>query len=64
MTCIDEYKLEVCKSANGYYIGTMSDDSDMGFLMPNSRESVEYWSSYEDAKTALKENKWTQRLNY
>lgn len=54
--------LEVCKSAAGYYIGTL--DYSLGYPIPNSRESVEYWPSHEKAEKALKENTWTQRANY
>jgi len=48
--------LQVCKSAAGYYIGTI--DTETG---PVSRESEEYWSTKEEADKAMQENTFTQR---
>ena len=51
-----ELPCEVFRSAAGFFIGTR---------VPNgvsfSRESSEYWSNEEDAKSALLSGKWTQR---
>lgn len=49
--------IQVCKSAAGYYIGTMYHDG-----TPNSRESQEYWKEKEEAEMAMKDRNWTQRL--
>lgn len=43
---------------NPYYIGTYHPEEG-----PVSRESVEYWSTYEEARAALESGHWTQRLN-
>lgn len=51
-------ELVVLKSANGYYIGTF--DSRKG---PVSRESFEYWPTYDLAIAALYTQQWTQRSN-
>ena len=49
--------LRVCLSFNGrYYLGTVDETGE-----PISRESVEYFSSYKDAESALKSGDWTQR---
>lgn len=47
--------LQVCQSANGYYIGTYDEEG------PCSRESVEYFSTREKAQQALDSGDWTQR---
>lgn len=49
--------LEVMRSAAGFYLGTSQDD------MPYSRESAEYWPTYEAAEAALDAgpDAWTQR---
>ena len=49
--------LEVLRSAAGFYIGTQED------FQPYSRESVEYWPTYEAAEAALEAGPeaWTQR---
>jgi hypothetical protein len=49
--------LQVRRSAAGYFIGT-ADDSE-----PVSRESVEYFRSYEAAEQALSTGHWQQRLH-
>lgn len=49
--------LEVCRSAAGFYIGTLDAEG-----LPCSRESVEYWRRAEIAQSALKHRAWTQRL--
>ena len=48
--------LQVLKSAAGFYIGTF--DVDDG---PISRESIEYFATYELATQALILNTWTQK---
>ena len=55
LLCI-KLELQVCHSANGYYIGTMDPESG-----PCSRESEEYFSSFADAQYALDHNKFIQR---
>lgn len=49
--------LEVMHSARGFYLGTCQDE------MPYSRESVEYWPTYDAAEAALEAgpDAWTQR---
>jgi hypothetical protein len=49
----------VCKSAAGYYIGTLTEEG-----WPNSRESVEYYHTREEAQKALDEESYTQRQHY
>ena len=51
------FPIEVCKSAAGYYIGTLDEDG-----LPFSRESQEYWRKPEQAAGALLQGRWTQRL--
>jgi hypothetical protein len=51
--------LKVMSSAAGFYIGTSDIDG-----LPYSRESIEYWSTYEDAHLALKNGTWNQRDHY
>jgi hypothetical protein len=46
--------LQVLRSAAGHYIGTFDDG-------PVSRESVEYFPTYEAACHALNTGAWTQR---
>ncbi len=46
--------LQVCKSANGFYIGTWNEEG------PVSRESKEYWPKKEQAQSALLNGQWTQ----
>jgi len=52
------FPLKVCKSANGYYVGTHNEDGE-----PYTRESAEYWRKPEQALAALQGQTWTQRLN-
>ncbi len=47
--------LQVCKSAAGYYIGTLQNG------MPFSRESDGYYPSESDAATALRCRTWDQK---
>ncbi|WP_409449290.1 hypothetical protein [Acinetobacter baumannii] len=54
----EELKLEVLKSAAGFYIGTFDYDSDN--YGPVSRVS-EYFKTSEEAEYALRNNCWTQR---
>jgi hypothetical protein len=53
--CGLQLRLQVLKSAAGYYIGTADDDG------PVSRESEEYWSDRMVAQAALDRGAWTQR---
>lgn len=48
--------LAVCRSPDGFYIGTFADGR-----TPLTRESVEYFSSQELAESALSSGTWTQR---
>lgn len=54
--CGCELELQVCRSAAGFYIGTM--DPMMG---PVSRESQEYYRTHEEAHSALINNTFTQK---
>lgn len=47
--------LQVCRSAAGFYIGTISEDG------PCSRESLEYYPKEALAEHALANNTFTQR---
>ncbi|WAG81639.1 hypothetical protein LMK08_13585 [Metapseudomonas furukawaii] len=49
--------LQVRQSAAGHFIGTADDNG------PVSRESVEYFRSYEAAEQALSTGRWQQRLH-
>lgn len=49
--------LQVRQSAAGHFIGTADDNG------PVSRESVEYFRSYEAAELALSAGHWQQRLH-
>ena len=54
-----ELGLKVLKSAAGFYLGTYDEEG------PYSRESEEYWETYEEAEAALNgpsQSSWTQRL--
>lgn len=55
--CKVSLPLMVCKSAAGFYIGTMQNGE------PMSRESVEYYATREKAEYALANDTWTQRPN-
>jgi predicted PolB exonuclease-like 3'-5' exonuclease len=46
--------LQVLKSARGYYIGTMNHEG------PVSRESEEYFKTFQQAEKALVSGNWTQ----
>ena len=57
--------LMVCRSAAGYYIGTMCTvDYGEGVtnVEPYSRDSEEYWSDKTNAKQALDSGEYTPRL--
>lgn len=49
--------LEVLPAARGYYLGTCNEAG------PVSRESAEYWPTFDDAQAALDRgpDAWTQR---
>ena len=53
------FPLEVCKSAGGFYIGTLDEEG-----APFTRESREYWPRREQAETALAKGLWTQKPNF
>lgn len=55
--CKTSLKLQVLRSANGFYIGTCDE------LGPVSRESVEYYPTLDQAAEALFCSTWTQRTN-
>lgn len=48
--------LQVCRSAAGYYLGTLNHDG-----TPCSRESKEYWATEREANEAFQYGGWTQR---
>jgi hypothetical protein len=54
--CNKTLPLQVLRSAAGFYIGTADDEG------PCSRESVQYWRQEADARSALTNGHWTQRL--
>lgn len=54
----EKLALQVLKSGAGYYIGTAC--AEMG---PFSRESKEYFKSFEAASEAFENSTWTQRMN-
>lgn len=46
--------MQVCRSAAGYYVGTMYRDPQMGNMeVPGSRDSFEYFQRYEGAAEHL-----------
>lgn len=51
--------LQVLKSAAGYYIGTLYNNSD-GYQEPGSRDS-EYFPTFAAASDALAQDEFTQR---
>lgn len=53
-----ERQLEVMQSNAGYYIGTSCDEG-----WPNTRDSVEYFGTPEEAQAALDNNTFTPRLH-
>ena len=53
---IGRFPVEVLRSAAGYYIGTRDGEG-----APVSRESLEYYATYEAAEQALQKGTWTQR---
>jgi len=53
-------QLQVCESANGYYIGRTSWDDEFGFEEPGTRES-EYFNTKKDAEDALETGDWYVR---
>lgn len=50
--------LEVLSSQRGFYLGTRDEDG-----LPNSRESVEYWPTKDEATTARDNGNWELRGN-
>lgn len=48
---------KVCKSNNGYYIGTICP-----VCGPYSRESELYWPTYDGAREAFESNIWAKRI--
>ena len=51
---MDTEDVQVLKSAAGYYIGTLYEEMNIGYL-PNERLSEEYWSTREEAEEKLRE---------
>lgn len=47
--------LQVLESAAGFYLGTVDESG------PVSRESEEYWTSKDEAETALERGEFLQR---
>jgi hypothetical protein len=54
-------ELKVMKSAAGFYIGRSI--TEMGFPMPYSRDSQEYYPTEEEAQRALSGNTYTRRYH-
>jgi hypothetical protein len=54
--CGMDIPVKVLRSAAGYYIGTF--DNSEG---PISRESVEYYPTYDATEQAMVDGTWTQR---
>jgi len=52
--------LQVCKSAAGFYIGTLGSNTLDISAVPISRESCEYYRTFDAAKDALEKGSWTQ----
>ena len=56
--------LQVCKSAAGYYVGTMFEHNETsdypGMIEPGSRES-DYYATEQEAQQALDSEGWDQR---
>jgi hypothetical protein len=52
--------LGVYQSGAGFYIGTMYNNPE-GFPEPGTRDSMEYYQTYDDAEQAFKSHTWTQR---
>ena len=50
-------ELQVLQSAAGFYLGTWDDEG------PVSRESQQYWKTYEEAAQAIESGEWIQRLH-
>lgn len=59
----EERVLKVCRSGAGYYLGCVAGIEDDIPGEPLSRDSQEYYHTYEDALHALEERTWTQRLD-
>jgi hypothetical protein len=55
--CGKRLPLMVLNTNAGWYIGTSDAEG------PCSRESLEYYPSFEDAQTALDNDSWTQKPN-
>lgn len=55
-------RLQVLSSAAGYYIGTTIYDEEGDLEFPYTRESVEYYASFEEASDALVNNTFTPRI--
>lgn len=53
--CRKELPLQVCKSYAGFYIGTMEHEE------PFTRESMEYFTTHEEAQHALDTGEWSQK---
>lgn len=55
-------KLQVLRSAAGYYIGRESLDEEFDVWVPYYRLSVEYYRTYDEAQEALDTKTFTERL--
>ena len=53
--------LGVHESAAGFYVGTRYFDATLGFEVPFTRESTEYWPTEKQAQTANATGAWTQK---
>lgn len=53
--------LGVMRSAAGFYIGTFYTDPETGIQQPGSRDSVEYYETFDEAFEALEKGTFAQR---
>ena len=51
----------VHQSAAGFYVGTRYFDTELGFKVPFTRESKEYWPTEKQARSAIATGAWTQK---
>lgn len=63
---INTFGLQVLKSANGYYIGALVQQTSKGvgtYWVPNYRDSQEYWGKREEAEKALLTGEYKVKVN-
>lgn len=52
----------VLKGNHGYYIGCTQWDTELQYDIPYSRDSVEYYDTYDAARCALENKTYTVRI--